>query len=55
MILYLSRNENANLLDKIANEKSLHVRKMSGSFGLSEFIVRDMRKFASILSLALTI
>jgi len=47
MVLYLSRNENANLLDRIANEKSLHVRKMSGNFGLSEFIVRDMRKFAS--------
>ena len=47
MVLYLSRNENANLLDKVAQEKSLHVRKMSGSFCLSEFIIRDMRKFAS--------
>lgn len=47
MVLYLSRNETANLLDKIAQEKSLHIRKISGSFNLSEFIIRDMRKFAS--------
>jgi len=47
MILYLSRNEGVNLLDKAANEKSLHIRKMSGNFYLSEFIIRDMRKFAS--------
>ena len=47
MILYLARNESVNLLDRAANEKSLHIRKMSGNFCLSEFIVRDMRKFAS--------
>jgi hypothetical protein len=47
MILYLSRNESANLLDRAASENSLHIRKMSGNFCLSEFIVRDMRKFAS--------
>jgi len=47
MILYLSRNENANLLDLAANEKSLHIRKISGSLSLSEFVVKDMRKYAS--------
>lgn len=47
MILYLSTNENANLPDRIAYEKALHIRKMSGNFCLSEFIVKDMRKFAS--------
>ena len=47
MILYLSRNESVDLLDHIASEKSLHIRKLSGSFSLAEFIVRDMRKFAS--------
>lgn len=47
MILYLSRNENAALLDGVAADKSLHIRKVSGNFGLHEFIVRDMRKFAS--------
>jgi len=47
MILYLSRNENVNLLDRAANEKSLHIRKMSGSFTLSEFVARDMRNYAS--------
>jgi hypothetical protein len=47
VILYLSRNENASLLDKAAGENSLHIRKLSGSFCLSEFIVRDMRKYAS--------
>lgn len=47
MILYLSRNENADLLDNIAEEKSMHIRKMSGNFCLSEFIIKDMRKFAN--------
>jgi len=47
MILYLSRNESANLLDMAASEKSLHIRKMSGNFSLSEFIVMEMRKYAS--------
>lgn len=47
MILYLSRNESANLLDEIASKSALHIRKLSGNFCLSEFIVRDMRKFAS--------
>ena len=47
MILYLSRNESANLLDQAVSEMGMHIRKMSGSFCLSEFIVRDMRKFAS--------
>ena len=47
MILYLARNESANLLDAAASENSLHIRKMSGNFCLSEFIIKDMRKFAS--------
>ena len=47
MILYLSRNESVNLLDKAAGERSLHIRKMSGNFCLSEFTIRDMRKYAS--------
>jgi hypothetical protein len=47
MILYLARNESANLLDRAASENVLHIRKLSGNFALSEFIVRDMRKYAS--------
>ncbi|MDR2712299.1 MAG: hypothetical protein LBB91_04200 [Clostridiales bacterium] len=47
MILYLSRNESADLLDKTANDKSLHIHKMSGNFSLSEFIIIEMRKFAN--------
>jgi hypothetical protein len=47
MILYLARNESINLLDKAASENSLHIRKLSGNFSLSEFIVKDMRKYAS--------
>ena len=47
MILYLSRHENINLLDKAANEKNLHIRKMPGNFSLSEFTTIDMRKYAS--------
>jgi len=47
MILYLSRNESASLIDKVAKENSLHIRKMSGNFCLTEFIARDMRKYAS--------
>jgi hypothetical protein len=47
MILYLARNESANLLDRAAKDKSLHIRKLSGNFSLSEFIIKDMRKFAS--------
>ena len=47
MILYLARNENVNLLDKTASENFLHIRKMAGSFSLSEFIIKDMRKYAS--------
>ena len=47
MILYLSRNETINLLDGAAGEMFLHVRKLAGSFCLREFIVNDMRKYAS--------
>ena len=47
MILYLSRNESAHLLDTAARENALHIRKLSGHFTLSEFIVREMRKYAS--------
>ena len=47
MILYLSRNESANLLDVAASDNALHIRKMSGSFSLLEFINMDMRKYAS--------
>jgi len=47
MILYLSRNESASLLDTAARENGLHIRKMSGSFSLSEFVTMDMRKYAS--------
>jgi len=47
MILYLSRSENAHLLDKAAHDNNLHIRKNSGNFILSEFIVMEMRKYAS--------
>ena len=47
MILYLSRNENANLLDITTSENNLHILKVSGSFSLSDFVKMDMRKYAS--------
>jgi hypothetical protein len=47
VILYLSRNESANLLDGAARELSLHIRRLSGSFTLSEFVTKDMRRYAS--------
>jgi len=47
MILYLARNESANLLDAAASENSLHIRKMAGNINLSEFVTKDMRKYAS--------
>ena len=47
MILYLARNESINHLDMAASEQSLHIRKLSGTFSLSEFIIRDMRKYSS--------
>jgi len=45
LILYLSRNENVNLLDNAANERGLHIRKMSGSFSFAEFARLEMRKY----------
>ncbi|MCL2189144.1 MAG: hypothetical protein FWC16_09520 [Defluviitaleaceae bacterium] len=47
MILYLSRSESANLLDIAAQENNLHVRKITGNFILSEFMIMEVRKFAS--------
>ena len=47
MILYLSRNESASLLDTAARENGLHIRKVTGNFNLAEFIVKEMRKYAS--------
>ena len=47
MILYLSRNESANLLDGAARDMSLHIRRLSGSFSLTEFVTMDMRRYAS--------
>jgi hypothetical protein len=35
------------LLDGAARELSLHIRRLSGSFSLSEFVTRDMRRYAS--------
>jgi hypothetical protein len=49
LILYLTRNENINLLDAAAGENSLHIRKMSGSFNLSEFVTIEMRNYSSCL------
>lgn len=47
MILYLSRSESANLLDEAAEALAVSVSKVSGNLCLSEFIIRDMRKYAS--------
>lgn len=47
MILYLSRNENANLLDRAAKDNAMHIMKMQGIISLSEFIIVEMRKYAS--------
>jgi hypothetical protein len=46
MILYLSRNESTNLPGNAINEKSMPVRRITGSFCLSEFITLDMRRYA---------
>jgi hypothetical protein len=46
MVLYLARNESVNLLDKAASDNSLHIRKLSGNFNLTEFVAKDMRRYA---------
>lgn len=54
MILYLTTQAHTNLLDfYIEQEAALPVRKMTGSFGLQQFVVYDMRNFTHCTELVL--
>ncbi len=43
MILYLSSNENVDLLDYLIEDKKLVIKKLSGQFNLNKFVIHDMR------------
>lgn len=43
MLLYLTNNENINLLDFITEEKGMLIEKLSGQWYLNKFIIQDKR------------
>ena len=43
MLLYLSSNEHINLLDFLYDEHGMIIKKLSGTFSLKQFIIRDIR------------
>jgi len=43
MLLYLTSNENIGIFDFLSIEKGILIKKLSGSFKLMQFILRDMR------------
>ena len=49
MILYFTTAEHTNLLDFLKNQEEYNevsITKMTGTFELSQFVVRDMRNFS---------
>jgi hypothetical protein len=46
MILYLSSNENVDLLDYLIQDKKLVIKKLSGQFNLNKFVIHDMRNLS---------
>ncbi|WP_025845256.1 hypothetical protein [Paenibacillus ehimensis] len=48
MILYLTHNNNVNLLDFIEQEQELPVKKLIGKFSLLSFVIKDMRHFSHV-------
>lgn len=53
MILYLTSNQNIGLLDFIANEHGLPMKRLAGTFMLNRFVTRDMRSFDHITRLVI--
>ncbi|RRJ65140.1 hypothetical protein EHV15_21145 [Paenibacillus oralis] len=53
MILYLTSNDHVNLLDMIEQEQNLPVKKLTGQFSLLSFVVKDMRHFSHVRSVAI--
>jgi len=43
MLLYLSSNDNVNLLDFLNDEHGIIIKKLSGTFSLRQFILSDLR------------
>ncbi len=43
MLLYLSSNENINMIDFLHDEHGMIIKKLSGTFSLKQFVLRDMR------------
>ncbi|GKX31364.1 hypothetical protein SH1V18_38440 [Vallitalea longa] len=46
MILYLSSNENKDILDYIIEDKKLVVKKLIGEFDINKFVLHDMRNLS---------
>jgi hypothetical protein len=47
MLLYLTSNARSGLIDNIALEKELTVKKLIGKFSLRSFVTKDMRNYAT--------
>lgn len=43
MLLYISSNGNVGIFDFLSNEHGMVIKKLSGSFGLKQFVIHDMR------------
>lgn len=48
MILYVSSSANVSLLDNLALEQELPLKKMTGQFSLLSFVIKDIRHFQHI-------
>lgn len=48
MILYVSSSANVSLLDNLALEQELPLKKMTGQFSLLAFVIKDIRHFQHI-------
>ncbi len=55
MLLYLSKQENRDIFDYLAEEKGMVVKKYSGSFELKSFILRDMRNLSHYQYMAIDV
>lgn len=47
MLLYLTGNDKSDLIDAVAKEKELTVKKLVGKFSMRNFVTRDMRNYAT--------
>lgn len=55
MLLYLSKQENRDIFDYLAEEKGMVIKKYSGSFQLKSFILRDMRNLSHYQYMAIDV